>query len=265
MHMQSWIFDVDGVILNPQERKVTRPKIIDEILERLARQDSVAIITGRSLPKLQQEVISLIEAHEAHPNFLDKLYIAGEFGGVYATYNVGRQEQNMHQESVLPTSLVTQLRQVTQPFLDCVYIEDKKVVFSVESLAEKIELFNQKKEALIRAYEQLIQESNLSETVEVLPDRIAVNVRSKYANKYRATELYLDWLETKNYIPEAYTVFGDSASDLEMGQALNDHSLSFTFVYTGNKEEIATRTNTFPIIFTEKLCDEGTQEYLLAH
>ena len=45
--MNAWIFDVDGVITNPIEKRVTLSKIVDELIRRLKKNEPIGLNTGR--------------------------------------------------------------------------------------------------------------------------------------------------------------------------------------------------------------------------
>ena len=47
--MIAWIFDVDGVLTNPTEKKIVELQIFDKLIEILKSGDIVGLNTGRSL------------------------------------------------------------------------------------------------------------------------------------------------------------------------------------------------------------------------
>ena len=65
--------------------------------------------------------------------------------------------------------------------------------------------------------------------------------------------------------PEKYFVFGDSPTDLEMGEELHRQQVPFEFIYVGEQTELNQLKPAFSISFTKGDFDEGTLEFLKSH
>jgi len=89
----AWIFDVDGTISNPQEKKITEPDIIHTMLGKLKAGQPVAVISGRDLEWIIQNVVRPIEEYGLKHNsdLLHNLFVSGEFGNTSLTYRYGKR------------------------------------------------------------------------------------------------------------------------------------------------------------------------------
>ena len=112
---------------------------------------------------------------------------------------------------------------------------------------------------IVEKLSELVTKLGLGDEIEVHQDTIAVNVKNKRLNKHQATKKFLEWLATKEIEPELFYVFGDSQSDLQIGEELCDQGKKVKFIYTG-KDDLGNLP--FEVVRPSKLYDEGTLEYL---
>ncbi len=265
MH-EAYIFDVDGVITDPVEKKVTKLELIEILAIKIQQNVPVALISGRGLIWLRKQVVSLLETYlDDHPEMdkkkLDNLYVSGEFGGVYYIHTDGVGKELINQDFFIPQKLRDTLNKTAEQFEDTGFVEhDKQTQFTIEAHSGK-DFFKDNGEEIvavlrkdIAAYPQL----------QAVFDRIGMNVKNENANKRHAIKQYLQWLEEKGFTPEKFYVFGDSPSDLEMGEELNAQGKQFTFIFVGNKQDIANKRLDFPVTIMKEHCDAGTLEFLQA-
>lgn len=84
----AWLFDIDGVITHPEQKRVTEPRIIDEIIKRLQAGEPVALVTGRSLSWMIDRVVSPLEQKVNDKSLLTNFFGLGEKGTLeYLTSN----------------------------------------------------------------------------------------------------------------------------------------------------------------------------------
>src|SRR3989344_2543991 len=92
----AWIFDVDGVITDPEKKEVTNPQLFDELIKRLKKGEPVALATGRALEWVIKKIVNPLESRIKENNsdisLLDNFYVSGEFGGSHLFYNKGKRE-----------------------------------------------------------------------------------------------------------------------------------------------------------------------------
>ncbi len=261
--MNAWLFDVDGVITNLQTRKVEHPQIIQKIVEKLQNNEPVGIITGRSLPSLSNKVLSKIE-NQTKPQDLSNLFASPEFGAITIDYSKGKRVENIDKTLLIPSSLINECRSIADNYKDVFYVDEEKITHFTLAVHKGIDenVFKTKQIELVKKLGKLVTKLGLGNEIEVHHDSIAINVKNKKLNKHLATQKLLSWLMGKNSNPELFFVFGDSKSDLEMGEELFNQSKKFTFVYVG---EGKIKETGFKITRTSKLYDEGALEYLLSN
>lgn len=261
---KAYIFDVDGVITDPVEKKITKPELIDIIAHKLQQNIPVAFISGRGMQWLEGQVISVLEVYfDNHPEMdiklLDNVYVSGEFGGVSALHKNGVREEFVNQELAISDDLRMKVNEVSEKFSYYAKIEhDKQTQFSMEAKSGN-EFFGDEGK---RIADTLKKEIDSYPDLEVHVDRIGMNVKNKNANKRYAIKQYLQWAAEKGFASEIYYVFGDSASDLEMGEELYNQNKNFEFIFVGNKENLLGKSPQFKLTITEGHCDAGTLEYL---
>lgn len=262
--MNAYIFDVDGVITDSVEKKITKLELIDILAQKLQQHTHVAFISGRGIQWLQNQVVSVLERYfdehqKMDKKLLDNLYVSGEFGGVSALHSLGIREEFINPDFGIPDELRTTLNTIGQTFSYFARIEhDKQTQFTMEANSGN-DFFGEEGEKIADSLRrEIIDYPNL----EVHVDRIGMNVKNKDANKRYAIVQYLQWAAKKGFAAEKYYVFGDSASDLEMGEELHHQGKKFEFIFVGNKEDLNNKSFEFAVTITKGHCDAGTLEYL---
>lgn len=256
----AWIFDVDGTISNPIEKRITQDQIIFEIAKRLEANQPVAFVSGRAMPWIQERVIERIAERVDNPSCLGNIFVSAEFGGVTGHF-IGRNfVLEVDQSIKLPVGIINEAGKIVNgKFVDSIFVDpDKQTHFSAEmKKGISIELFHQKQKDLSAKLEQLI--SPVAETVEIHNDRIATNVKNKKLNKHFAMQKVLNWLVDRRINPMLFYVFGDSKSDLEMGKELYSQGKSLVFIYVGDD---VVEKMPFEVVKTREFLDKGTLEFL---
>lgn len=257
--MTAWIFDVDGVITNLTAEKILLQQIPMIISDKLKKGEPVAFMTGRSLKWLEETTLSIMQFSE---NEAKNLFIAAEFGGIIATYTNGQLLPKVNSSYVVPQFLRQKAEGIVNKYSGTIELEDKQTLFSSKiKKGESIERFGDVQQKAMIELKQLLEELRLSD-FKVHGDSIGLNIRYKLANKKECINKLLAWLYEKKITVDKFTVFGDSASDLEMGEGLGLDGLNFEFVFVGKKLE---KTPSFTLFQTDKKHDEGTLEYLKTH
>src|SRR6185437_14625306 len=108
--MNAWIFDVDGVIVNPASWKIEELGIIDEITKKIIAHDPVIFISGRGVVFQHNTIISLVqkclENLSLPASLLENVYLSGEFGGTSISYTHGKLQENTNQSLILPDGII---------------------------------------------------------------------------------------------------------------------------------------------------------------
>ncbi|HVA96908.1 MAG TPA: trehalose-phosphatase [Candidatus Acidoferrales bacterium] len=266
--MEAYLFDVDGVLTNTQTPDVINPEFTLFLITYLQQGIPLGFISGRGMLWLRSKFIKVLEKYvnehkTLNKNILDLLYVSGEFGVVTACHIDGQRTEKVDKAFIIPSEIKNALMIHAQEFSDYVFVEtEKQTIFTLRAnLDVDFDVFQEHKKEIVASFEEVLK---THPEIEVQTDRIAINIRYRRANKKYATDKYLEWLSEKKYIPEKFIVFGDSPTDLEMGEELQRQQKHFEFIYVGEQSELQTQRS-FPITFTKGHCDEGTLEYLKTH
>lgn len=264
--MKAYIFDIDGVLTNPHKTDEVNPQLIPLLVAKLNEGKPLGLISGRPLSWEITEVVEKIERYVMEnpmfvPTILDNLFVSGEFGSTAAIHVEGKRKEIIDQEKALPKELVQKLEEVTRQFREYAAFDSAKLtMFTVYSNGTvPLHVFKEHKKDIIPVIKQVVGDNP---EIEVHEDQVSINVKNKLATKHVATAQFLKWLAEKKIVPVHFYAFGDSASDLEIGQELFDQKVPATFVFVGERGTIEHKPVSFPIIFTENHYDEGTLDYL---
>ena len=250
--MTAWIFDLDGVLVHLETHKVVEHEIIDFILKRLIIGEPIILISGRNVVWQRDNVLSLIKDKISQENInssiiLDNLYLSGEFGGTSISFEDGQEMHVVDNSLFLPQDLILEAEQITIPYAFDFIRDSKETIFTV--FTHSIDIFSKKADELVDKYKQLLKKYYVDQEIEVHKDTTAINIKYKKANKRYATEKAISWLKRKKLFIEKFVAFGDSASDLEIGEELQSEKLPFEFVFVGFIEKLKNKP-TFPLIQT---------------
>lgn len=265
----AWIFDVDGVITNLQEKRVTEPEILEHIAKKLELGKPVTFNTGRSISWVIDRVINPLLDKIQHKKFLENLFAVGEKGGTWLTFDKDGTMRQYKDDSI---SIPQSLREKVKKLIDTgysesmFYDESKETMISTEMKdGFEVEEYRKLQEALNIKLNELIEQENLNQQLKVDPTTIATDIENERVGKGFAIERILKWLQQRKINPRQFIAFGDSRGDLEMGEKLYERNLPFTFVYVGIRETLEGKEYPFPITYTQNRFDKGTLGFLLDH
>lgn len=259
-----WIFDLDGVVTDVSQKKITNPKILEYFSKFMQKGEPVAINTGRSLEFIRKEVFSpmldYLKTNGISEDLLNNFFAVGEKGNAWI-----ENEKDYYDKTIsVPKEFTSKVKELIEKgFSDTMFFDNtKKTIISIEmNKGFALERFNSSKEKLLPKLEKLLKEENLENAYKIKHGTIAIDIQDKSAGKKKGMKRILEWLSRNSLKPEKIFVFGDSLEDLEMGEKLSELNLLFTFVFVGNPAVIKDKPN-FPIIFTKEKYDIGTEEYL---
>lgn len=272
----AWLFDIDGVITDPEQKRIKHLEIIDEIISRLQKGEPVAGNTGRSLNFVSERLLDLLEQklqkQGLETSLLHNIYITGEKGGTWLLYDEnGARERYVNSSLATPEfkKMQEEVRRLVQAgFSDSMFFDEtKQTMISVEiNDGKTIKDFPPRQAELAPLLQALLVQHNLGNAFRVDTTRIAIDVENQELGKALGARQFVELLRERGVEPEQFKAFGDSASDYEMAEELHRLGLSVEFVFVGGKELLRGKnTELFPITFTPGHCDEGTIEYLKAN
>jgi len=260
------IFDVDGVITNPQEKRITESEILDEIIKALKRKEPVALNTGRSVSWMTEKVIKPLTEKVGDKTILKDFFAVGEKGGTWAEFdNKGKLIINKDENISVPDNLKSKIRNlIANKFSDSMFYDESKLTMISTEMKDghSLEDYNEKQKILVTEFEKILSKDQLNEKFKIDPTTIAVDVENMFVGKHFAVKRIIAWVKEKGFIPHKYITFGDSfKSDIPMAEELYSKNLSVEFVYVG-KENVETSKHPFPIKITQDKYGKGTLEFL---
>ncbi len=263
--MTAYLFDVDGVLTDPVEKRVIAPELFSLLLSLLQRGDLVAFNTGRSIEWVTERIIQPFWQSTDHRELFSEVIIVGEKGGAWTTFDhAGNQNHHKDQEMVVPPELNQQIRQLTgERYNESMFFDStKETMISVEmhdrfSLSE----FHRRQEELVKEIETLLQQTGFSTKYKIDPSTISTDIEEKHAGKALGVDRFLSLIAEKEINPSKFVTFGDSASDFAMADELEKRGKEVTFVYTGDKEKLGEIKKSYPIVYV-KGYSQGTREFL---
>lgn len=267
----AYLFDVDGVLTNPETKRVEQPDIFDELAKLLERSHPVGLITGRSLAFINP-LLDRFESAITDMTLLGNFFAIGEKGGVRIVYNDnGQRVMHVDHGISVPSVIQEEVRSLVDAkyFETMFYDETKQTMISVELLPiEKMkglsfEDFKVAQKKLTVELHIILAKYCLDRQLRVDPTRIATDIENVHAGKGLGARQFLALLQQKRIQPEHALVFGDSISDYDMAEELHKRGLLVEFIFVGEREALETKdTGDFIVSFTQGHCDKGTIEYL---
>jgi hydroxymethylpyrimidine pyrophosphatase-like HAD family hydrolase len=254
----AWLFDVDGVLTNPAEKRVMHPEIFDEIIKRLEKGEPVGLNTGRSIDFVAENILAPLEERVTDKTLLNNVFAIGEKGGVWITYKDGERTEEIDQEITVPAKLIEETRRIVEEdFSDIMFFDDtKRTMISVEmQKSADLQVFGKRQAELIEALKKLIAKYPEKE-LKIDPTTIATDIENIHVGKALGARRFLRMLEVRGINPAEFTAFGDSASDFEMYDELLASGKKAKFVFVGKN------SGRDDIEVTHLNYDAGTLDYL---
>lgn len=262
------LLDIDGVVTNPSEKRITNEKLLDEFILRLQAREVVGFNTGRSLEWMMQEVLDPLERKLVGQNLprelLRNVIAIGEKGGAWITYSLdGTREEYIDQTIRIPEDLQRQIRDLLKNGYDdpqtnihtdfTTMFDDitKQTMFSIEmhkGLSHEAESpFKQQQAVLKKAVEEILSRHPRGSEFRVDATTIATDIENNHVGKGFGTHTFLDILGDRKISVGQFIAFGDSESDISMAQELAQQNQNVTFVYVGKGNPWEGKTLPFPL------------------
>ncbi len=260
-----FIFDVDGVITNPAEKKVTEKGLIETIAQKLDKGDIVTLNTGRSLSWMMDRVIKPIEDVVKDKKNLDNFLAVGEKGGSWLLFRSGEWITEVDKNVSVPEGLQDTIRNlINTEFNDCMFYDESKLTMISTEMVDghSIAEYTEKQRVLVEKMKEILEQNEFKKLdLKIDPTIIATDIQANHAGKHLGARRIANWLKEKGIKPEHIIAVGDSQSDTEMAEELqNEYLLDFVFV--GNSEKLDSSKLKKKPIFTKNRYGEGTLELL---
>ena len=262
----AFLFDVDGVITNPVEKKVTEPELFDELAKLLSNGIPVTLNTGRSLSWMLDKVIKPLEEKIKDKSQLANFLAVGEKGGSWMSYENGQWQTHVDESISVPKSLQDQVRTLIETdFLDSMFYDESKLTMISTEMIDGFDntVFSQRQKTLEERMREILNSPEYQNlNLKLDPTQIATDIQNSHTGKHLGARRIVQWLTTRGVKPLHMITVGDSQSDTEMAEELqNEFSTEFVFVNDPNKLDTSKLTNC-KITQTKKRFGEGALEFL---
>lgn len=257
----AWLFDIDGVITNPTEKEITEPKILDELLSRLQKNEPIALVSGRAISWIERVVLDKIVNLVDDPKKLDNLFVSAEFGAISISFSDGEKVKQIDHEELLPADITEKASHlIREEYSEIAFVdEEKEAQFTAEmNKGISVDDFRQKQKEFSEKFKKIVEELGDETELEVHVDRIATNIKNKKLNKYFAAKGVLEWMKSNRINPKKFIVFGDSLTDIEMAREISSTGANVSFVFVGDDK---IPDEKFEVI-KQGGVDKGTLRYL---
>jgi len=263
--MTAWVFDVDGVITNIEQEKITEPIILEFLIKTLEKGEPIALNTGRGMDWVEEIVLNPLKSKISNQEILHNFFVVAESGGIRATFDRNGSLKVLFNDSFkIPPELDRKVRKlVAEKYSRSMRYEDKKTM-STTKIKEgtSFEKFHEDQKMITKDLQEIIDSSQLKDRLKVDTSTIGTNIMFRSLGKDRGAEIILEWLSERKIKPQRFVAFGDSfKSDVPMAEELHSQGFSVDFVYVG-EENIDTSKYPFTIKQTQAKFGKGTLEFL---
>lgn len=277
----AFLLDVDGVITNPTEKKVTEEALFGFLETNLIMGNPVALNTGRSNEWMIERVINPLSERLKDKTILKNFFAVGEKGLTWASFTPeGKLIQGVFDregglQEGFDLSLVFD-KETKKHFVNL----EEKARRLIEGNYSHSTFFDATKKAMVSLemndnfdhakfktdqvkftaeIEEIVRSENLENIFRIDPSNISTDIQLKTTGKHLGARRILDWLKSKNVNPKHFITVGDSSSDLEMADELNLQGKLVDFYYVNPKKKLSVE-KPYPIHTSKAEFGNGTLE-----
>ena len=246
----AYLFDVDGVITDSQEKRVTEEGIFDELASRLRSGQPIGFNTGRSTKWVVENVITPLAEKAGDATLLHNAIVIGEKGCAWTLFDEQGQPYSGKVETLaIPDALHSELEAITARYADSMgNLDPKQTMFSAEMLdGYDIAEFHKRRAGFAAEIRELLHDTNADHLFRVDETTIATDVESPYAGKALGASRFLDFLKLRGLKAERFVAFGDSPSDLGMANELAERGEEVSMVYVGDPAKLPEKSPHYPV------------------
>jgi hydroxymethylpyrimidine pyrophosphatase-like HAD family hydrolase len=259
----AYVFDLDGVITNPENSQVNKD-LLQHIHSLLSSNTLVAVNTGRSYDWVAGHLIAFLEGKEDATLF-SNLVVVCEKGGELVTWTDRQSDLTPSKFALSAADYQTTKDVFTlhESELDTMFWDKtKRTMATIEKKPEAgLDEFHRQQAVLT---EELRAAFASSPNIRIDATVIATDVESQEAGKYAGGEIIHEWMSAKAPIQQ-YICFGDSISDYAMAECFADHEIATTFVYVGKSADSLPNDERITLHLPTVNFDTGTLEFLSSH
>lgn len=238
------LFDVDGPIASPIERRIAIDSIVDDLLALAAAGIPIAFITGRSDAFMREQVVARLV--DGGLDALSHVFGVFEKGGCWAPVTPnGLGELDIDEALAIPAAVRRAVEGLARErFADTMFVDEAKhVMISLEAsvdvspavYAAAQSQYQDEVFALMTSLELGVRYGDREhpDATGVVPWRIdptiiSTDVESVHLDKDRGADRALDWFAARGVIAERWWSAGDSRSDYLMADAVHARGIPVT-------------------------------------
>lgn len=257
----AYLFDIDGVLTDPSEKKVTEEGLFDQIIGRLKKGEPVGLITGRSNVFIKDRVINKLIERIDDKTILNNLVAVGEMGGTWMTVDAeGHLHEGQAQGLAIAEGLKQKVRELVESkYKDSMFFDETKTQMMTVEMNDghNLDEFHKVREEFVKDLEEILA----GEKFKVDSASIATDIEDPHLGKALAAERFLQFVKDRGINPGRFVTFGDSKSDFEMADELARRGKKVEMVYVGDKAKLGEVSKDYPIEYIGGFT-QGTLEYL---
>lgn len=254
----AFLFDVDGVITDPKEKKITEPKILNLIIDLLNSGDFVAFNSGRDTNWVKQNVLDPLAQQIKEKQLLKDILAIGEKGTSIMKFDESWHEE-IDRNYALPNELKEKLREFVKTTKSMFYDENKHNMVTLEMKdGYDIDKFVNERDSVLSKVKEIISKYR---DIVAEPTSIDIDIQHKDSGKHLGAKHILNFFSANGINPSHFITIGDSFSDLEMADELHAQGKSVEFWYV-NPAKPLDISKPYPIKVSENEFTAGTVELL---
>lgn len=253
-----YLFDIDGVLTNPQERKVSQELLL-KLSNLINSSQPVAFVTGRSLTWTKAKVIDQLNIKKPQ-----NVFISSEKGGAWSHSNGQQWTSDVDLTLAPPETLVAKVtRLVEEKFGDTMFLDPKYTMISIE-IKDGVPLqeFHKEQKELDKFLQDYLRYDDLHNEFKIDSAIISTDVENKLSGKRLGTLRVFDWLQKQNLRPAQFFAFGDTHGDTNIARTIFEKGYKVKFVFTGKKSLLPKEKLPFRTTIYDGQYEKGTLEYL---
>lgn len=259
--MNAYIFDVDGVLTDPTQKKITEPELLPFISKILDRGDIVAFNTGRSLSWVKDRVTNPLSEIVQDRNLFNHVLIVGEKGASWMEYVDGNWKTGFDTMLSLPSRIKKQIKSLAAEHApeSAFYDESKKAMATIEMKDNySTDKFAKDQALLLPKIQELLNEYGGKFTIDY--SFTDIDIQYKNSGKNLGARRILEWLKDKGIKPQTFITLGDNQSDFEMAEELHKDGYIVEFVFVGKDKSLA-EDKSYPVFVSSVPFEKGVREY----
>lgn len=262
----AWLFDVDGVLANLKEKKVTEKEIFSLLEQRLSRKQPVGINTGRSTEFLIKQILDPLERFIKEKSDLQNVFVVGEKGGIQIEYDLkGHKVLSVNKDINVPEDLKERIKRIAiQPDkAKVMFFDDKKRTMITVEIRPGVSHAE-----FVKAQQEFNEEANnlivsllLNKQIRIDATSISTDIEDKRVGKALGARMFTGFLDRKGIEPVMFFCYGDRPSDYDMHEELLKLGKESYFIFVDDKKFLKDK-DLSRVIFTRQRFEKGTIEHL---